>query len=138
MSQNPFDPAGGLPGGGGFDMGALLQQAQQMQEQLVAAQAELEEAQVDGSAGGVTVRVSGSGELKGVVIPPSAVDAGDPDSLADLGDLIVAAYRDARTQADRLAAEKLGPLAGGLGGFGGGAPGGPQGGAPGLPGGIGF
>ena len=70
MSQNPFDPAGGLPGGGGFDMGALLQQAQQMQEQLVAAQAELEEAEVDGSAGGVTVRVSGSGELKGVVIPP--------------------------------------------------------------------
>ncbi|WP_447644387.1 YbaB/EbfC family nucleoid-associated protein [Nocardioides zeae] len=138
MSQNPFDQAGGLPGGGGgFDMGALLQQAQQMQEQLVAAQAELEEAEVDGSAGGITVRVSGSGELKGVVIPPSAVDAADPDSLSDLGDLIVAAYRDARTQADRMAAEKLGPLAGGLGGFGG-PEGGPQGGAPGLPGGIGF
>ena len=54
------------------------------------------------------------------------------------GDLVVAAYRDARAQADRLAAEKLGPLAGGLGGLGGGGFG--DGGLPGLPGGgkLGF
>ena len=40
-------------------------------------------------------------------------------SLADLGDLVVAAYRDAKTRADALAADKLGPLSGGLGGLGG-------------------
>ena len=34
MTQNPFDALGG----GGFDMNALLQQAQQMQEQLQEAQ----------------------------------------------------------------------------------------------------
>ena len=38
MTENPFEL-----GGGGFDMNALLQQAQQMQEQLEDAQAELAE-----------------------------------------------------------------------------------------------
>ena len=38
MSQNPFDALGG-----GFDMNALLQQAQQMQEQLQQAQERLTE-----------------------------------------------------------------------------------------------
>ena len=36
MTQNPFDALGG---GGGLDLGALLQQAQQMQSDLQAAQA---------------------------------------------------------------------------------------------------
>ena len=39
--------------------------------------------------------------------------------LADLGDLIVAAYRDAKGRADALASKALGPLAGGMPGFGG-------------------
>ncbi|MDT9593453.1 YbaB/EbfC family nucleoid-associated protein [Nocardioides zeae] len=142
MTQNPFDPAAG--GGnplGGLDMGALLQQAQAMQEQLVSAQAELEQTEVDGRSGGITVTVSGSGELKGVTIPVGSFDGADAESVADLGDLVVAAYRDARAEADKLAAEKLGPLAGGLGGLGGEGFGGPgEGGLPGLPGGgkLGF
>lgn len=125
MTQNPFDALGG----GGFDMGALLQQAQQMQEQLQAAQQELAETVVDGtvSGGAVTVQVSGVGELVGVQIKAGQFDGSDADDLADLSDMIVAAYRDAKAQADARAAEALGPLAGGLGGPGGGA-------APGLPG----
>ncbi|MDF9717928.1 YbaB/EbfC family nucleoid-associated protein [Nocardioides sp. ChNu-153] len=136
MSQNPFDPAGGGNPMGGLDMGALLQQAQAMQEQLVAAQAELEQAEVTGTAMGVNAVVTGAGELRGVTIPAGTFDGGDAESLEDLGDAIVAAYRDARAQADQLAAEKLGPLAGGLGGLG--APGQEPGSTPGLPGGIGF
>lgn len=136
MTQNPFDQAGG----GGLDMGALLQQAQAMQEQLVSAQAELEAAEVQGSAAGVSVTVTGAGELTGVRVAPGTFDGADEESLSDLGDLVVAAYRDARAQADRLAAEKLGPLAGGLGGLGGGGFGDGDGGLPGLPGGgkLGF
>lgn len=131
---NPGNPMGGL------DMGALLQQAQAMQEQLVAAQAELDSAEVQGSAGGVQVTVTGAGELTGVQVPTGTFDGSDADSVADLGDLVVAAYRDARAQADKLAAEKLGPLAGGLGGLGGDGFGGGEGGFPGLPGGgkLGF
>src|SRR4051795_13581676 len=106
--QNPF-------GEGGFDMNALLQQAQQMQEQMVAAQQELADATVEGTVGDglVSVTVSGTGELVGVKIRK---DSFDPSETEDLEDLIVAAYRDAAARAQALAAEKMGPLAGGLGG----------------------
>ncbi|HEY0888949.1 MAG TPA: YbaB/EbfC family nucleoid-associated protein [Nocardioides sp.] len=114
MSQNPFDALSG----GGLDLNALLQQAQAMQEQMVSAQQQLAETTVDGTVAGgaVTVTVNGVGELQGVDIKAGEFDGTDPDNLADLGDLIVAAYRDAKAQADALAAQSLGPLAGGLGG----------------------
>ena len=112
----------GLPddaqGGGDFDLGAMLEQAQQMQSQLVAAQEELARASVEGTAGGVGVTLTGTGELTGVRIAQGSFDPQDDDSLADLGDLVVAAYRDAKARADELAQRTLGPLAGGLGGFG--------------------
>ena len=109
MSQNPFEALGG----GGFDMNALLQQAQQMQEQLQSAQARLAETVVDGTVAGgaVTVKVNGVGELVGVEVRAGGFDGSDPDDLSDLGDMIVAAYRDAKAQADALAGEALGPLA---------------------------
>lgn len=109
---------GGLggDGGGGLDMGALFQQAQQMQQQLMNAQAELAATEITGTSGGVTVTVNGTGELVAVTFTPGGFDANDTESLDDLGDLVVAAYRDAKSKSDALAAEKLGPLAGGLGG----------------------
>jgi nucleoid-associated protein EbfC len=112
---------------GGFDLGAMLEQAQQMQAQLMSAQAELAAKTVDGSAGGVEVTVSGTGELVGVRVPTGAFDGDDAESLADLGDLLVAAFRDARAKAEAMASSALGPLAGGLegglGGLMGGSPG---------------
>jgi DNA-binding protein YbaB len=112
---------------GGFDLGAMLEQAQAMQAQLMDAQAELASRTVDGSAGGVQVTVSGTGELVGVRVTPGSFDGNDEDSLADLGDLVVAAFRDAKAKADALASQALGPLAGGLGGDLGGLMGGPPG-----------
>jgi DNA-binding YbaB/EbfC family protein len=114
MTQNPFDALGGS---GGFDMNALLQQAQQMQEQLQSAQAKLAESTIDGTVAGgaVVVTVNGVGELVGVEIKTGGFDGSDADDLADLGDMIVAAYRDAKAQADAMAGEALGPLAGGGG-----------------------
>ena len=102
------------------DMSGLLAQAQAMQEQLINAQQELAEMEIEGSAGGslVTATVTGSGELVGLVIKPEAVDPSDTETLADL---IVAAIRDATNKAQAVAASKLGPLAGGLG-MGGGLP----------------
>ncbi len=122
MSENPF---------GGFDMNALLEQAQQMQQQLVDAQAQLSEETVEGSVAGgvVTVVLSGTGEVTEVRITPEALEGTDAESLADLGDLVVAAYRDAKGRADALAGERLGPLAGG---FDGGADAGPGGDLGGL------
>jgi nucleoid-associated protein EbfC len=99
------------------NMQQILKQAQQMQEQLMAAQSELAEARVDGSAGGGLVRatVSGSGELIGLTIDPEALDPDDTDTLADL---VLAAVRDATSGAARLQQEKMGPLTEGLGGMG--------------------
>ncbi|WP_109506110.1 YbaB/EbfC family nucleoid-associated protein [Nocardioides speluncae] len=112
MTDNPF----GGEGFGGLDMNALLQQAQQMQADLQAAQTELAEATVDGTVAGgaVTVRLTGVGDLIGVDIKAGQFDGGDADDLTDLGDMIVAAYRDAKAQADVLASQKLGPVAGGF------------------------
>ena len=118
MSQNPFDAPSDNPlGGGGLDLNALMQQAQQMQEQLEQAQRQLADTTVDGTVAGgaVTVTVNGVGELVGVDIKAGGFDGSDPDDLTDLGDMIVAAYRDAKTRADSMASEALGPLAGGGG-----------------------
>ena len=117
MTQNPFDAAGGLGGGepGGFDLQGLLAQAQQMQEQLESAQERLSEARIEGTVGGgaVTVTLNGIGELEAVSIKAGGFDGSSEDDLSDLGDLIVAAYRDAKSQADTLAGDALGPLSGG-------------------------
>jgi DNA-binding YbaB/EbfC family protein len=112
-------------------MQQLLQQAQKMQEQMVAAHEELARAEVKGSAGGglVTATVSGRGELKALAIDPQVVDPDDTETLADL---VLAAVRDATRAAAELEASTMEPLTkgieGGLGGLGG------LGGGLGLPG----
>lgn len=86
----------------GFDMNALLAQAQAMQSQLARAQEELAAKQVLGSSGGdlVQVTVNGAGELLSVNIKPEAWDEDDPSTL---GDLVVAAVRDANKKVAILA-----------------------------------
>jgi len=88
-----------------------------MQQQLVAAQEQLAQTEVTGSAGGglVTATMTGSGEVRAITIAPAAVD---PEDLETLQDLVVAALHDAKREADELAATTMGPLAG-LGGGGG-------------------
>lgn len=107
-----------FPGGGQPDLSQLMKQAQQMQQQLVAAQEELAAREVTGTAGGglVSATMTGSGDLTALTIAPDAVD---PDDLETLQDLVVAAVRDAKRAVDQLAADTMGPLAGGLGGGGG-------------------
>lgn len=92
--------------GSGFDMNALLQQAQAMQQQMMDAQTELAGRTVSGSAGGdlVTVSMTGTGELTQVRIDPKAID---PDDAETLGDLIVAAVRDANNQVQALASAAM-------------------------------
>jgi nucleoid-associated protein EbfC len=105
-------------GPGQPDLQQIMKQAQKMQQQMLAAQQELASVEVTGHAGNglVAATVAGSGELLGVTIDPKAVD---PDDVETLQDLVVAAVRDATRQANELAAEKMGPLAEGLGGLGG-------------------
>ena len=122
----PFDPSSLFGGGDGGEnpMAGLLAQAQQMQEKLLAAQEEIAATEVTGSAGNglVTVTGTGTGEVTAVPIDPKVVD---PEDVEGLQDLVIGAVNDAMSNAQELAAERLGPLAGGLG----------EGGSlPGLPG----
>ena len=96
-------------------MAQMLKQAQKMQQQLAAAQAELAAAEVTGSAGGelVTVTLTGSGDVVSVTIAPAAVD---PDDVETLQDLVLAAVRDAQRAANELAATTMSPFTSGLGG----------------------
>ena len=95
------------------DMMGLMKQAQAMQQKLQDAQAELDNLEVEGSAGGgvVTVKVTGKGSLKAINIDPSLMN---PDEKEILEDLIVAAMNDARGKADRAAQERMESLTKGL------------------------
>lgn len=111
---------------GGMDMQALLQQAQQMQQQLVEAQEALEDAEIEGTSGGglVKVKLSGRGQVEDITVDPQAIDTGDAEeSASTVADLVLAAIRDAESQVEQLQQEKMGPLTQGMGG-----------GMPGLPG----
>ena len=121
-------------------MQQLLAAAQQMQSQLMTAQQELADAEVEGSAGGglVKVVVNGQGELVDVTIDAGAIDPADPqESAQTIADLVLAAVRDAYDAASDLQQEKMGPFAAGFGGAEPGLPGFPGrpglGGAPGDP-----
>lgn len=105
-----------IPGGGQPNMQQIFQQAQKMQQDLARAQQELAATEVEGQAGGGLVRatVTGSGELRALVIDPKAVDPEDTETLADL---VVAAVKAANDNAQQLQQTKLGPLAQGLGGM---------------------
>jgi DNA-binding YbaB/EbfC family protein len=119
-----------------LDLNAILGQAMEMQQQLLAAQAEAAEAEVTGHAGGgaVAITVTGGLEFRRVEIRPDAVD---PDDVGMLEDLVLAALHDAVAQIGDLQQSSLGgldlgglPDIGGLGGFGGlGGPGAELGGA---------
>lgn len=98
------------------NMQQIMKQAQQMQEQLMAAQAQLAEMTFEGSAGGGMVKavVRGSNDLVSVEIDPSVIDPSDPEML---GDLVVAAVNGAMRSAAEAAESEMGGLAGGLGGL---------------------
>lgn len=92
----------------------LLRQARKLQEQLAKIQEDLGNETVTGTAGSgaVTVTLDGHGKLKTIKLSPQAVD---PQDVETLEDLIGIAFRDAQVKAAELSAQRMGPLAGGLG-----------------------
>src|SRR5213082_1760486 len=106
-------PQPGMP-----NMQQLLQQAQKMQQEMLAAQEALKDEVVEASAGGgmVTVQVTGDLHVKSIAIDPQAVD---PDDVELLQDMVLAATNEALRSAQELASSKLGGIAGGMGGLGG-------------------
>src|SRR6188768_218347 len=95
------------------DFLGLMKQAAQLQSKMQSMQAELDQIEVEGTAGGgmVTVKLSAKGELRGVKLDDSLLVPGEKEILEDL---LVAAHADARRKADALLQDKVQALTGGL------------------------
>jgi nucleoid-associated protein EbfC len=95
------------------DILGLMKQAAELKSKMEAMQAELDQIEVDGTAGGglVTVKLTGKGAMKGVKIDGSLMK---PDETEILEDLLVAAHADARRKAEALVQERMKSVAGGL------------------------
>ena len=94
-------------------MGQLMRQAQQMQENLEKAQQELAALEVVGEAGGGMVKATMSckHEVRAVEIDPSLL--GDDKEM--LEDLVAAAVNDALRKVERTVQEKYAGMTSGLG-----------------------
>lgn len=100
------------------NMNQMLKQVQKMQADMMAAQEKLKDEEVEASAGGgmVTVTISGDLIVKSITIDPEAIDPEDAELLQDM---VLAATNEAIRSAQQLAADRMGGIAGGLGGPGG-------------------
>jgi nucleoid-associated protein EbfC len=103
---------GGMPGG--FDVNALMKQAQKMQSEMLQAQEALKDEVVEASAGGGMVKVKMGGDLtlREIAIDPEAIDPEEADLLAEM---VQAAVNEALRAAQALAESKMGGITGGLG-----------------------
>ena len=101
-------------GGMGGNIGNLMKQAQKMQQEMMKAQDELAEKTVEATVGGgaVTVVATGAKEIREIRIAKEVVD---PEDIETLQDLVLAAVNEALRQADEMAKNMMGGLAGGLG-----------------------
>lgn len=97
-----------IPKGG---IGALMKQAQQMQENMKRAQEQLATVEVEGQSGGGMVKVvmTCRNDVKRVSIDPSMFD--DKEMLEDL---IAAAMNDAVRKAEAVSTEKMAGFTAGM------------------------
>jgi nucleoid-associated protein EbfC len=95
------------------DFLGLMKQATEFKLKMEAMQAELDQLEVEGVAGGglMTIKLSGKGDLRSSHIDDSLLK---PDQKEILEDLIVAAHADARRKLEAMLQEKMQALTGGL------------------------
>ena len=95
------------------NLGQMMKQAQQLQSKMNELQEQLAKTEVTGASGGgmVQVTLNGRGEMLKVKIDPSLID---PNETEILEDLILAAFKDAKTKVEASVAERMSELTGGL------------------------
>ena len=103
----------GAPAGGGIG-GGMLKQVQKLQEEMARTQEALGDETLSVTAGGgaIEVVITGHQRIQNITIAPEVVDVEDIEMLQDL---VVAAVNEAIEAAQKLAADRLGALTGGLG-----------------------
>ena len=108
MARQRF-PMGGMGG----NANNMIRQAQKMQQEMLKAQEEIEQAEFDASSGGgaVSVKMTGKKELTEININPEACD---PDDIEMLQDLILTAVNDVIKKVDDANNAKMSKLTGGI------------------------
>ncbi len=108
---------GGAGAGGGGGSGGMMSQLKKLQEQMEQTQAQLAEETVTATGGGGAIKVTMTGDqrCKGIVIDPDMLKDADADMLQDM---LLSCVNMALDQSRKLQEERMGPLAGGLGGMG--------------------
>ena len=95
-------------------MSAMIKQAQKMQEDMEAKQAELDACEYDVSAGGgmVQVKINGKREILALQINPEIVD---PDDTETLSDIVIAAVNEAIKRVDETNSREMADITGNIG-----------------------
>ena len=102
---------GGFPGGmggfGGMNLNSLMKEAKKMQADIEKSQEELSSKEFEATAGGgaITVKVSGSKEIKEITIKKEVVD---PEDVEMLQDLILTCTNEALRKVDAAQAASMG------------------------------
>ena len=102
---------GGFPGGmggfGGMNIGKIMKEAKKMQADLERSQEELESKEFEATSGGgaITVKVSGSKQIKEINIKKEVVD---PEDVEMLQDLIITCTNEALRKVDAAQASQMG------------------------------
>lgn len=94
-------------------LAGMMKQAQEMQQKMEDAQAQLDNMIVEGSAGAgmVNLSMTAKGDMKSLTIDPSLFTGEDKEVVEDL---IVAAHKDAKEKAEDLRKREMGKVTGGL------------------------
>lgn len=95
------------------NMQSMIKQAQKMQEDMQALQAQLDEQEYTAAAGGgaISATVNGKHQITKLEIKPEVVDPEDVEMLADL---VTAAVNEAIRQAVETSEAEMGKVTGGL------------------------
>lgn len=103
----------GMGGGPAGNMNQMIRQAQKMQDEITALQADLEEREFTGTAGGgvVEVKINGKRNVLKLDIKPEVVD---PEDVETLQDLIMAAFNQAVANLDEVSDAEMQKLTGGV------------------------
>ena len=94
-------------------LGNIMKQAQQMQAKIARVQQELEDKEVEATAGGgmVTARANGKQQILDLKIEKDVVD---PEDIEMLQDLVLAAVNEAIKKSQEMIQEEMGKVTGGM------------------------
>lgn len=92
----------------------MLQQFQNLQQDMLAAQDELAEMVVTSTVGGgaVVAEITGERRVQSITIAPEVVD---PEDVEMLQDLVIAAVNEGLEQIDQVSSERMSAMTSGLG-----------------------